>query len=69
MSKKPSKRRKSKQLIHQSLDELKTERMEMDERLVKVEEEFPSTLDELKEELQNVKKDISVNASHRTQCI
>ena len=69
ISRKPSKRRKSKQLIHQSLDELKTERMEIDERLVKVEEEFPLTLDELKEELQNVKKDISVNASHRTQCI
>ena len=69
ISRKPSKRRKSKQLIHQSLDELKTERMEIDERLVKVEEEFSSTLGALKEELQNAKKDISVNTSHRIQGI
>ena len=56
ISRKPSKRRKSKQVIHQTLDDLKYERIMINERLLKAEDE-----------LQNVKKDISLNIERQEE--
>ena len=56
ISRKPSKRRKSKQVIHQTLDDLKYERVMINERLLKAEDE-----------LQNVKKDISLNIERQEE--
>ena len=56
ISKKPSKRRKSKQVIHQTLDDLKAERIKIIDRLLKAEDE-----------LQNVKKDISLNIERQEE--
>ena len=82
ISRKPSKRQKSKQVIFQTLDDLKNERIMINERLLKAEErqeEYEATIvalknegkeanEKMEEELQNAKKQLFLIKNHLNQC-